>query len=153
MMIEERLVELGIVLPEPALPAGMYVPALAAGPFLFLSGQLPSENGEFPYRGKVERDVAIEEAQAAARLATLNALSAAKAALGSLDRVARVARTTVYVASADGFTRQPQVANGASQLLKDVFGDDRGVGVRSAIGVTELPLNCPVEVELTLLLK
>lgn len=150
-MIEERLASLGITLPLPAAAAGLYRPGLVVGPFLFLSGQLPSENGQFPYQGKVGGELTVEQGNAAARLAALNALAAIKATLGSLDLVAQVARTTVYVASAEGFSQQPQVANGASQLLKDVFGEDKGVGVRTAIGVAELPLGCPVEVELTLL--
>ena len=153
MSINARLAELGIALPAPAAPAGMYQPALVAGAFLFLSGQLPSRDGAFPYTGKLGENVSIEDGHAAARIALLNALSAAQGALGTLDRIERVARLTVYVASGSGFTAQPQVANGASELLRDVFGPDRGVGVRSAIGVAELPAGCPVEVELTFLLS
>ncbi|MSQ61979.1 MAG: RidA family protein [Dehalococcoidia bacterium] len=153
MTISARLAELGIVLPAPAAPAGMYQPALAAGPFLFLSGQLPSRDGALPHTGKVGDNVSMDDAKADARIAALNALSAAQAALGTLDRIDRVARLTVYVASAAGFTAQPQVANGASELLRDVFGPERGVGVRTAIGVAELPLGAPVEVELTFLLS
>lgn len=152
-MIERRLEELGIELPSPPKPAGLYAPAVVVGTMLFVSGQIPARDGELPYRGKVGGEVDVEGGREAARIAVLNALAAARSALGSLDRVARVARLTVYVASAPGFVAQPQVANGASELLRDVLGDDRGVGARSAVGVAELPAGVPVEVELTLLLS
>ncbi len=152
-MIEERLRELGIALPPPPLPAGLYVPAVVAGTLLFVSGQVPVRDGQLPYLGKLGGAISIDDGRAAARLAAINALAAAKGALGSLDRVVRVARLTVYVASADGFTAQPQVANGASELLREVFGDGAGTGARSAVGVAELPAGVPVEVELTLLVE
>ncbi len=151
-MIDRRLRELGIQLPPVAAPAGLYAPAVVAGSFLFVSGQLPVEDGGLTYRGKLGAELTIEDGRAAARLAALNALAAASAALGSLDRVERVVRLSGYVASAEGFTAQPSVVNGASELLRDVFGEERGVGARSAVGVAQLPAGAPVEIELTLLI-
>lgn len=146
MTPEERLEALGIILPPPPGPAGTYAPALQVGGFLFVSGQVPVRDGRPALTGKVGREVTPEEACQAARLCALNGLAAARAALGSLDRIRRVVRTVGYVASAEGFTGQPGVVNGASDLLVEVFGD-RGVGARAAVGVFELPLGVPVEIE------
>ncbi|HXF51529.1 MAG TPA: RidA family protein [Dehalococcoidia bacterium] len=146
MTPEERLASLGIELPAPVRPAGTYAPAVQVGALLFVSGQVPVRDGVVAFRGKVGREVTPEQAYEAARLCALNGLSAARAALGSLDRIRRVARTAGYVASAEGFSGQPAVVNGASDLLAEVFGE-RGVGARAAIGVAELPLGVPVEVE------
>lgn len=150
MPAEDRLRDLKIELPEVAPPAGLYAPAVIAGEFLLVSGQIPVEAGVLRHLGKVGADISIEDAREAARIATVNALAAARSAAGSLDRVDRVARLTVYVASASGFVEQPQVANAASELLRDVFGPECGIGARSAIGVAELPAGACVEVELTL---
>ena len=145
---EERLRALGLELPPVAKPAGNYVPAVRAGSLLFTAGQVPLENGELRLTGKVGDDgVSVEEAQLAARLCALNALAAAASEAGGLDRVSRIVKVVGYVASAPGFNGQPQVLNGASDLLGEVFGE-AGLHARSAIGVAELPLNAPVEVEL-----
>ena len=143
----DRLKELGYELPRVPSPAGSYVPATSAGSLLFTAGQLPFEDGQLRYTGKVGKDVSVEEAKEAARLCTLNALAAVEAKAGSLENVRRVVKVTGYVASAAGFNRQPEVINGASDFLSEVFGE-KGAHARSAVGVAELPLDAPVEVEL-----
>ena len=142
----DRLKELGYELPSVPNPAGSYVPATSAGLLVFTAGQLPLEEGQLRYIGKVDKDVSVEEAKEAARLCALNALAALEAEAGSLDN-ARIVKVTGYVASAAGFNRQPEVINGASDFLSEVFGE-RGTHARSAVGVSELPLDAPVEVEL-----
>ena len=142
----DRIRELGYELPSVPNPAGSYVPATSAGSLLFTAGQLPFEEGQLRYTGKVGNDVSVEAAKEAARLCALNAL-AAIAEAGSLENVRRVVKVTGYVASATGFNRQPEVINGASEFLGEVFGE-RGTHARSAVGVAELPLDAPVEVEL-----
>lgn len=145
MGAEEKLKGLGLKLPEPPKPAAAYIPAVRAGDLLFISGQLPWIKGELKYKGKVGKELTVEQGQAAARLCALNALSIAKAELGSLDRIARVVQVSGFVASADGFTGQPQVINGASELLIQVFGEE-GRHARMAIGANELPRGTPVEI-------
>jgi enamine deaminase RidA (YjgF/YER057c/UK114 family) len=147
--IAGRLAELGIALPPPPKPVASYLPAVRSGSLLFISGQLPTENGRVLFPGKVPADLSIDDATAAARVAVQNALAVAQAELGSLDRVARVVRLTGHVASAPGFTAQPAVINGASDLLFQVFGE-RGRHSRAALGAAELPLGAPVEIELIL---
>ena len=142
----DRLKELGYELPSVPNPAGSYVPATSAGLLVFTAGQLPFKEGQLRYIGKVDKDLSVEEAKEAARLCTLNALAALEAEAGSLDN-ARIVKVTGYVASAAGFNRQPEVINGASDFLSEVFGE-RGTHARSAVGVSELPLDAPVEVEL-----
>ena len=142
-----RLRELGHELPDVPVPAGAYVPAVRAGSLVFTAGQLPFEEGELRKTGKVGATVTLEEAQQAARWCALNALAAAAAEAGGLDRVARVVKVTGYVASAPDFNRQPEVINGASDLIGGVFGE-AGRHARSAVGVAVLPLDAPVEVEL-----
>ena len=137
---------LGYDLPAVPEPAGAYVPATRAGTLIFTAGQLPFESGELRTTGKVGDAVTLEEAKGAARLCALNALAAAAAEAGSLNRIGRVVKLTGYVASAPHFNRQPEVINGASELIGQVFGD-AGLHARSAIGVAELPLDAPVEVE------
>ena len=144
---EGRLRALGLELPPVATPAGNYVPAVRSGNLVFTAGQVPFEGGELRLTGKVGDAVSMEEAQRAARVCALNALAAAAAEAGGLDRISRVVKVVGYVASAPGFNSQPQVMNGASDLLGEVFGD-AGRHARSAVGVAELPLNAPVEVEL-----
>ena len=146
-----RLAELGIRLPPVAAPVAAYVPAVRSGSLVFTSGQLPFIDGGLRRTGKVGGSVDIEEAAADAKLCTLNALAAVDDLVG-LDSVARVVRVVGYVASAEGFTGQPRVVNGASELLGRVFGE-AGRHARSAVGVAELPLNAPVEVELTVELR
>lgn len=142
-----KLRELGHELPEVPQPAGSYIPAARTGDLIFTAGQLPLQDGSLLYTGKVGDEVSPEEAQDAARLCALNALAAAAKEAGGLDEVSRIVKVTGYVASADGFTRQPQVLNGASDFLAEVFGE-AGKHARSAVGVAELPLNAPVEVEI-----
>ena len=142
-----RLRELGHELPDVPAPAGAYVPAVRAGSLVFTAGQLPLEEGELRKTGKVGATVTLEEAKQAARRCALNALAAAAAEAGGLDRVARVVKVTGYVASAPDFNRQPEVINGASDLIGGVFGE-AGRHARSAVGVAVLPLDAPVEVEL-----
>lgn len=147
-----RLQELGYELPPVPKPAGSYVPATLSGSLVFTAGQLPLRDGTLLHTGKVGETVDLEEAQEAARLCALNALSAAADAAGGLDNVGRIAKVTGYVASAGGFNQQPQVLNGASDLIGEVFGE-AGLHARSAVGVAELPLDAPVEVELVAELK
>ncbi|HEX2182640.1 MAG TPA: RidA family protein [Rubrobacteraceae bacterium] len=144
---EARLQELGLELPAVPQPAGSYVPATRAGNLIFTAGQLPLEAGEVRTTGKVGDAVPEEEAYRAARLCALNAIAAAAAEAGGLNRIRRIIKVTGFVASAPGFNAQPQVINGASELIGEVFGE-AGLHARSAVGVAELPLDAPVEVEL-----
>ena len=144
----DRLAELGLELPEVAAPLAAYVPAVRSGDLVFTSGQLPLRGGELVAVGKVGAEVDPETAAACAQQCALNALAAA-AALVPLEQVHRVVKLVVYVASAPDFTGQPGVGNGASHLVGEVFGD-AGRHARSAVGVTALPLDAPVEVELVL---
>lgn len=146
MTASTRLAELGIELPEVVTPVASYVPAVRTGSLVFTSGQLPMEAGKLPHTGKVGAEVSPEDASALARTCALNALAAVNALVG-IDTVARVVKVVGFVASAPGFHGQPGVINGASDLLGEVFGDD-GAHARSAVGVAELPLDAPVEVEL-----
>ena len=146
MSVEQRLGELGIELPEPASPAGAYVPARRHGDLLTVSGQLPVTPGEPLRTGHCGVDVTVEEGYALARQCALNGLSAARAALGSLDRIAGVVRVGGYVAAPADFTQHPAVVNGASDLLIEVFGE-AGRHARAAVGMVSLPLGAPVEVE------
>lgn len=144
---EARLRELGLTLPRPAVPVASYQPAVQTGDLVYISGQVPSRDGEVLFTGKVGKEVSLEDAQEAARACTLNALAALKAALGGdLSRVKRVVKLTGFVAVAEGFTEIPKVINGASDLLQEVFGE-AGRHSRSAVGCAELPLGVPVEIE------
>ncbi|PPH03645.1 LysR family transcriptional regulator [Rathayibacter sp. AY1F6] len=143
----ERLAELGVELPAVAVPAGAYVPAVVHGGLVYTAGQIPFVDGALPLVGKVGDEVSPEQAKDLARTCALNALAAVADAIGSLDRVTRIVKLTGFVASASGFTGQPGVINGASELLGDVFGEP-GRHARSAVGVAELPLGAPIEVEL-----
>ena len=144
---EARLRKLGHELPAVPAPAGAYVPATRAGTLIFTAGQLPFKGGELHTTGKVGDAVSLEKAKAAARLCALNALAAAAAEAGSLNRIARVVKVTGYVASSPRFNRQPEIIDGASELIGQIFGES-GLHARSAIGVAELPLDAPVELEL-----
>jgi len=144
---ETRLRELGLELPAVPAPAGAYVPATRAGHLIFTAGQLPFRDGELYKTGKVGEGVSPEEAHEAARLCALNGLAAAAAEAGGLDGIDRIVKVTGFVASAAGFNGQPGVLNGASELLGEVFGE-AGLHARSAVGVAELPLDAPVEVEI-----
>ena len=142
----DELARLGIELPAVARPVASYVPAVRSGAHVFTAGQLPLRDGELITTGKAGDRVTPEQAAACARQCALNALAAVNSVV-SLDDVRRVVKVVVFVASASDFTGQPTVANGASELLAEVFGDD-GVHARSAVGVSVLPLDAPVEVEL-----
>lgn len=146
-----RLTELGIELPDVVAPLAAYVPAVRTGNVVYTSGQLPMQAGELPRTGKVGAQVSPEQGHALARICALNALAAVDALVG-LDAVARVVKVVGFVASAPNFNGQPGVVNGASELLGEVFGDS-GQHARSAVGVAELPLDAPVEVELIVELK
>jgi enamine deaminase RidA (YjgF/YER057c/UK114 family) len=144
----QQLAELGLTLPPVATPQGAYVPALVSGGFVYTSGQVPFVDGKLPATGKVGAEVTVADGAGLARICALNALAAAASvAPGGLDGIERIVKVLVFVASAPGFTSQPLVGNGASELLQDIFGE-AGRHARSAIGVFELPAGAPVEVEL-----
>ncbi len=144
---EERLAELGLSLPDVVPPLAAYVPAARSGNLIFTAGQLPARDGAMLATGKVGGGVSEEEGYACARQCALNGLAAIKAEIGDLSAIKRVVKLVVFVASDPAFTAQPKVANGASELLGEVFGD-AGRHARSAVGVSVLPLDVPVEVEL-----
>jgi enamine deaminase RidA (YjgF/YER057c/UK114 family) len=144
--VEERLAELGVELPAAPAPVASYIPVVVSGSLAFVAGQVPLSEGKLLVSGKLGAELDVDAGAEAARRCAVQALSVLKAELGSLERIRRIVKLTVFVASAPGFTDQPQVANGASDLLGDVFGD-MGRHARSAVGVVELPLGTPVEVE------
>lgn len=146
MSVSDRLAELGIELPEVVAPLAAYVPAVRTGNLVYTSGQLPMQSGKLPAEGKVGAEVTAEDGKTLARVCALNALAAVHSLVG-IDSVVRVVKVVGFVASAPGFNGQPGVINGASELLGEVFGP-AGAHARSAVGVSELPLNAPVEVEL-----
>lgn len=145
MSIEHKLAELGIVLPEPAAPVAAYVPVVIHDGLAHVSGQIPFENGQL-ITGKLGEDIGLERGVTAARACGLMILAQLKAALGSLDRVERVIKLGGFVNGVPGFTDQPRVVNGASELMVEVFGD-AGRHARSAVGVASLPLGVAVEVD------
>jgi enamine deaminase RidA (YjgF/YER057c/UK114 family) len=149
MSFDARLTELGITLPPAPKPVATYIPAVRAGDLLFLSGTGPFKDGAIVYAGKLGKDLTVEQGYEAARLTLLNALAMVRQELGTLDRVTRVVRLTGHVASAEGFTQQPAVINGASDLLVQIFGE-AGRHARLALGAAELPLNMAIELELIL---
>jgi enamine deaminase RidA (YjgF/YER057c/UK114 family) len=149
--VEDRLGELGLSVPEVAAPVAAYVPAVRGGSFVFTSGQLPMVSGSLAATGKVgpgPDDVSPDDAKELARTCALNAIAAVKSLVGDLDQVVRVVKVVGFVASRPDFTGQPAVINGASELLGTAFGE-AGVHARSAVGVAVLPLDAPVEVEIT----
>ena len=152
MSIREKLKEMGLELPVAAIPLAAYVPAVKTGKLVFTAGQLPMVNGSIPKTGKVGSEVSVEEAKELAQVCALNALAALNL-VADVDDVARIVRVVGYVNGAPGFVNQPAVINGASELLLALWGDVNGKHARSALGVAELPLNSPVEVELTFELK
>jgi enamine deaminase RidA (YjgF/YER057c/UK114 family) len=151
-MVEEKITELGYQLPQAPKPLAAYVPAVKAAGFVFTSGQLPTENGVLKYKGKVGAQVSEDDGRKAAEICALNCLSVIKSVAGSLDNIEQVVKLTAFVNSADFYSGQPKVANGASELLGKIFGD-KGKHARSAVGVSELPLDAPVEIELIVKLK
>lgn len=147
MTPEERIAELDLTLPEPNPAVGTYVGAVTVGNVVFVSGHGPYRDGEFVYKGKLGREVDVPTGQAAAALTLLNLLASLKAEIGELSRVKRVVKLLVLVNSDPEFGEQPAVANGASDLLVDIFGPERGPHARSAIGMGALPFGIPVEIE------
>jgi enamine deaminase RidA (YjgF/YER057c/UK114 family) len=143
---ERRLQDLGTVLPNAPHPLGAYVETVQTGSLLFLSGMLPVKDGKLQYVGRFGKELDESAGRDALRIATLNALSAAKAHLRSLDRVTRVVSVKIYLATEEDFYEQPIIADAASELLRDVFGEDK-MSVRSVLGVTALPLGAPVMLE------
>lgn len=151
-MIEDKITELGYKLPEAPKPLAAYVPAIKVDNLVFTSGQLPTENGELKYKGKVGAQVNEEDGVKAAEICVLNCLSVIKSVAGSLDNIEQVIKLTAFVNGADYFTGQPKIANGASELLTKIYGD-KGKHARSAVGVSELPLDAPVEIEMIVKVK
>lgn len=151
-MIEEKIKELGFDLPQVAKPLAAYIPAKQIGNLVMTSGQVPVVIGEIKYKGKVGKDLSEEDGQKAAQICALNCLAAIKGVIGSLDKIAEVIKLTVFVASAENFTAQPKVANGASELIGQIFGE-AGKHARSAVGVTALPLDAAVEIEMIVSVK
>ncbi len=151
-MIEDKIKELGYEIPETPKPLAAYIPALKVYDLIFTAGQLPSVSGVLKYKGKVGSELSLEEGAKAAEICAMNCLSVVKSVCGSLDKIEQIVKLTAFVNSADYFTDQPKVANGASELLGKIFGD-KGMHVRSAVGVSELPLNAPVEIEMIVKVK
>ncbi|MBI1823916.1 MAG: RidA family protein [Nitrospirae bacterium] len=147
MTIDEKLLKLNIILPVPPEPVAAYIPAVRMGDLVFLSGTLPLKEGKLLFQGKVGKEVNVEQGIACSRQALLNVLAILKREIGSLDEVKQFVRLGGFVASYEGFTQQPQVLNGASLLLVEIFGE-KGKHARTAVGAAELPLNAPVEIEL-----
>jgi len=147
MQVESKLKELGFVLPKPPEPIAAYLPALQVGNLLFLSGTTCYENGKLLFTGRVGAELTLEQGYQASRQTALNLLSVIKATLGDLDRVERVVKLNGYVNSAQEFDRQPEVINGASELLEKLYGE-RGRHARTSIGVSSLPAHIPVEIEM-----
>jgi len=147
MTPEERLAELGLTVPEVPTPVAVYLPALRTGNYIFTSGQLPMRDGQLIATGKVGGEITTEQAVECARQCALNAIAAVRAEIGDLSKIKRIVKVVAFVASTPDFTGQPGVANGASELFGEVFGEI-GRHARSAVGVSVLPLDAPVEVEL-----
>ncbi len=147
MKPSEKLASLGLKLPQMPAPIGSYIPGTRTGKLILTSGQLPFVDGKLTATGKVGKDLTLEQANAAARQAGLNALSIAAQTSGGIDKIGRIVRLAVFVNSAPGFFDQPKVANGASDLMVEIFGE-AGRHVRAAVGASELPMNAAVEVEL-----
>jgi enamine deaminase RidA (YjgF/YER057c/UK114 family) len=144
--LDDRLAELGVVVPATSKPVAAYIPAVTSGNLVFTSGQLPMVDGVLLATGKVGAEIDADAAKQLARQCVVNGLAAARSAIGSLDRITRVVKVVGFVASDPSFSGQPGVINGASELLAEIFGDS-GQHARSAVGVAVLPLDAPVEVE------
>lgn len=151
-MYEARLKELGLEIPAEPKPLAAYIPAKRTGNLVFTAGQLPFKNGKLLLEGKVGKTLSLEEGVKCAEQSAFNCLSVVKTLCGSLDNIEQIVKVTVFVNSADDFTAQPLVANGASELLFKIFGE-AGRHSRSAVGVNQLPMNSPVEVEMIVQLK
>jgi enamine deaminase RidA (YjgF/YER057c/UK114 family) len=151
-VIEQRLAELGIILPEPELPAAVYISAVTTGNLVYTSGNDCRVNGKLLYQGKLGQELTIEQGKQASRQTMINLLAVLKSHLGDLDRIEKVVKLLAFVNSAPGFAEQPYVINGASELLEQVFGE-KGKHARSAIGTNELPFHTPIEIEMIVELK
>ena len=152
MTAEEKIKEMGYELPANVRPQGAYNPGVICGNVLYTAGQTPRKDGVLQYTGKVGTDLSLEEAQAAARISALNCLGIIRSVAGSLERVKQIVKVTGFVASGEGFTGQTQAVDGASQFLKEIFGE-KAVAARSAVGVYALPGNAPIEVEMVVELE
>lgn len=151
-MIEEKIKELGYNLPEAPKPLAAYIPVIKIDNLVFTAGQLPMVDGKLIAEGKIGTAVSIELGTKAAEICALNCLSVIKSEIGDLESIEQIVKVTVFVNSADGFIAQPQIANGASEFLVKIFGN-AGKHVRSAVGVNELPINAPVEIEIIVKVK
>jgi enamine deaminase RidA (YjgF/YER057c/UK114 family) len=151
-MIDEKLKSLNIVLPKPPKPAGAYIPVVITDQTVYVSGQIPIEDGKVVYKGKVPTEQSLEQAQKAAKLCVINALAQLKAELNSLDRISKIVRVSGFVNSTPEFTDQPKVINAASDLLFDIF-DKNGQHSRIAVGVASLPLGATVEIDMIVQIK
>lgn len=147
MQFEQKISELGLTLPSVAPPAGSYLPSITSGNLVFTAGQIPLVEGKLAATGKVGSEISLDKAQELARICLLNGLAAVKSELGDLQRVKRIVKIVGFVSSDPSFTQQPQVINAASDLLAEIFGE-AGRHARSAVGVSVLPLDAPVEIEL-----
>jgi len=152
MSFEEKLKQMGVTVPTAPKPVAAYLPAVLTGSYVYTSGQLPLAEGKVEFAGKLGRDLTVEDGYRAARLCAINCLAVIKGVLGSLDKIVKIVKVTGFVNSTAGFTGQPQVVNGASEFLREVFGDV-GQHARSAVGVSDLPLNAAVEVEMIVEVK
>ena len=146
-MIDEKLESMGIVLSTPPKPAGSYIPVVKTGNLVFVSGQIPIKDGHVEFKGQVPTVISVEEAQKAARLCIINVLAQLKAELGTLDKISKIIKVSGFVSSSSEFHEQPRVINAASDLLFEIFGD-RGKHTRIAVGVSSLPLNSSVEIDM-----
>lgn len=146
-VVESKIKELGFELPGVAKPVAAYIPAKLSGEYVYTSGQIPIVKGELKYKGKVGATISEEEAYKAAQVCALNCLAAIKGVIGDLDKVVEIVKVVGFVNSAAGYSMQPKVINGASELLGNIFGE-KGQHARSAVGVSELPLDAACEVEL-----
>jgi len=152
MTIEEKLKEMGLTFPATPKPVAAYIPAILSLEMVYTSGQIPITEGKLQFVGKVGNEVTKEQAYEAAKLCALNALAAIKGVIGNLEKIEQIVKVVGFVASAEGFTEQPAVVNGASEFLGELLGE-KGVHARSAVGVAELPLNVPVELEMIVRIK
>ena len=151
-MINEKLKGMGVEIPEAPKPLASYIPSIVVDGFVYTAGQVPLVNGKLKHTGIVGKDVSTSDAQEAAKIGTVNCLSVIKSAIGDLDRIEQIVKVTVFVASVENYTDQPKVANGASDFLVEAFGE-KGKHVRSAVGVSALPINAPVEIEMIAKIK
>ncbi|MGH2448336.1 MAG: RidA family protein [Chloroflexota bacterium] len=152
MPVEQKLANMGLSLPQTIKPLASYVPAVRTGNLVWISGQVPTQQGQLKARGQIGDEISEDQGYDFAQIAALNALAALKAEIGDLDNVSRIVRITGYVSSSDDFTNQPVVVDGASDLMVKLFGD-QGQHARVSVGVSRLPLDAPVEIEMVVEVK